>query len=825
MSTRLAAATLRHRVGAFAGTFLTSLLAITLLAGSGLLLFSVLTAGTETSRYGAADAVVSGDRAVTLTTEKTKGDKVKTKTKSEQLTGAAVLPVGLADAIAKVPGVAHAVPDTAFPVGLQADGRELKAPERASVVAHGWQSAQLAPFELTTGTAPRPGEVVLEGPLADGIALGRTVRLTSKTGTHNLRLVGVVAPAEKVPGQAAVFVNDAEVRELSGLAGPTAVAVLAKPGATPALEKAAAGFTVHSGTDKARADLPGAVPDYIGAISIFGFVLGITGFTAVFVLTGTISLAIRQRLRELALLRTVGATPRQLRRMLGLENALVTALAAVPALPLGVVAANLIAGRMRDLGAVPAQFTVNLNPIVLIVAAVLGLVVSQVATFVAARRTVKIAPTQALQETVTEARGGSIVRVIAAGVLAGGAVAVLVMVPMGGAFGMGMGFVSAALLLCAAAALGPVLVRALTAVVSRLVGMTGVTGRIAASMSRAEIRRIVGVAIPLTLMFAINATMLLNGDILTRVTADQQADRTAATTARVANLPLGIANQVSALPQVTASAATVPTRVILNEGGKPEDYPAQGLRQTGEQGVLDLAVVSGRLADVKANGLAVSRPIADQRGWTVGDKTEVWMADGTRKALTVVAIYDNWRGFGDLVLPAELVAQHDPRGLVGTLYLAGAPELTKAITAAGLTVVGGTASEPADASNQQAAWELMVLISLGFTAIAVANTFALSTSARRREFFGLRLTGATAPQLHRMLGREAAITVAVALVIGCLITGIVVGAFSIAQDGQFRLYAEPGRYFGLLAGVGALGVLAAAIPARLVVRRRSLPNL
>jgi len=502
-------------------------------------------------------------------------------------------------------------------------------------------------------------------------------------------------------------------------------------------------------------------------------------------------------------------------------------LAAVPALPLGVLTAQLIAGRMRDLGAVPAQFTVSLNPVVLIIAAVLGLVVTQLSTLVAARRTVKIAPTQALQEVRTEATGGSIVRVPAAAVLAGGAVAVLVMVPMGGAFGMGMGFVSSSLLLCSAAALGPVLVRALTAVVSRLVGLTGVTGRTAASMSRAEIRRIVGVAIPLTLMFAINATMLLNGDILTKVTAGQQADRTAATTTRVGDLPIGVANQVSALPQVTASAATVPTRVVLDEGGKPEDHPAQGLRLTGEQTVLDLAVVSGRLADLRANTLAVSRPVADQRGWKVGDTTGVWLADGTPKTLTVVAIYDNWRGFGELVLPAGLVTEHDPRGLVGTLYLSGTPDLPAAISATwpGLTPVGTAAQEPADASDQQAAWELMVLISLGFTAIAVANTFALSTSARRREFAGLRLTGATAPQLHRMLGREAAITVAVALVIGCLITGIVVGAFSIAQDGRFRLFAEPLRYFGLLAGVGALGLVAAAVPARLVIRRKSLPNL
>jgi putative ABC transport system permease protein len=127
--------------------------------------------------------------------------------------------------------------------------------------------------------------------------------------------------------------------------------------------------------------------------------------------------------------------------------------------------------------------------------------------------------------------------------------------------------------------------------------------------------------------------------------------------------------------------------------------------------------------------------------------------------------------------------------------------------------------------NQQAAWELMVVISLGFTAIAVVNTFAIATGARRSEFAELRLTGATSRQLHRMLGRETLIAVTVALVLGCVISGAVVGTFSMAQDGQWRLFADPLRYLGMVAGVGLLGMVAGAIPARLVIRRRSLPTL
>jgi putative ABC transport system permease protein len=134
-------------------------------------------------------------------------------------------------------------------------------------------------------------------------------------------------------------------------------------------------------------------------------------------------------------------------------------------------------------------------------------------------------------------------------------------------------------------------------------------------------------------------------------------------------------------------------------------------------------------------------------------------------------------------------------------------------------------SGAAEAQNQQAAWELMVLISAGFTAIAVFNTFAVATGARRREFAGLRLAGATARQLHRLLARETLIAVAVALVLGCVISGSVVSVFSIAQDGRWRLVADPLDYAGMVAGVGLLGLVAGAIPARLVIRRRSLPAL
>src|SRR6185436_7163892 len=117
-------------------------------------------------------------------------------------------------------------------------------------------------------------------------------------------------------------------------------------------------------------------------------------------------------------------------------------------------------------------------------------------------------------ETATAPVGGVRVRTLIALVTAGGAVAVLTFVPLGGPLGMGMSFVSSALLLCAVAAAGPWLVRPLT-LLARPLGLAGL-------LARSEFRRVAAVAVPLVLMFGINAPMLLNSTLLSRLAAEQQ---------------------------------------------------------------------------------------------------------------------------------------------------------------------------------------------------------------------------------------------------------------------------------------------------------------
>ncbi|MBM7491385.1 putative ABC transport system permease protein [Micromonospora luteifusca] len=839
---RLALGTLRQHRGAYAGTFFAALLAVALLAGGGLLLASVLTAKPPADRFAAASIVVSGDRDVTLekVTTKHKKDKVKrkVKVKSEQLTGAGSLPADLVGRLGNLPGVAAATADVAFPVQAGTpDGLLLHGADDAPVIGHGWGSARLTPYSLRTGEAPGPGQAVIDADLANrsGTTVGGRLVVTTKTGVRTLVVSGIAAPAGRdgLPAQGALFVADSDVTSVSGLPGPTAVAVLARPDTDlvalrQAVEEVAGDAPVLTGDDRVRADLPGALPDYIGPISIFGFVIGITAFAAVFVLTGTVTLGVRQRLRELALLRTAGATPAQLRRLLGVESLLLAGVAALPGIPLGVVIAHVVAARFEKLGAVPAQFVVQTNVIVLIAAAAAGMLVTFIGAWIASRRAVRIAPTQALAETANAPTGGLVLRTALAVVTAAGAIALLIFIPLDGPLGMGMSFVSSALFMCAVAALGPRLVGVLTTPVSRLIGIGGATGWLAGLVTRAERRRVAAVAVPLVLMFTINATMLLNSALLDKLTGQEQAARTAAATAQVTapgGLPLSTVRELLALNGVTGAAATLPTRAIVEQGGKPEDYATQGLLVAGTEAALDLDLRAGTLPG--DGTFAASEYVTKQYGWRVGDDVPVWLADGYQVQLRLAGVYARARGFGDLALPADLVAAHDPRGLVSAVGLRYSGDVPERIAASwpSLRLTPTLGAAPAGDIQNQGAWELMVVISLGFTAIAVVNTFAIATAARRREFADLRLAGATTRQLHRIVGREAMITVTVGMALGVLVTAIVVGAFSTAQDGTMRVFVDAARYAGMFGGVAALGLVAGAVPARVLLRRRSLPAL
>ncbi|WP_244305101.1 ABC transporter permease [Kitasatospora cheerisanensis] len=359
--------TLRERKAGLVGAFVALLGASMLITAFGVLLQSGLGPGVAVQRYAGAPVVVGGPESFKVT---------EGKTKQRPLDRPAPLDRAVLDRVAAVEGVRRAVPDVGFPARL-VDGRgrlDAGGGEQPSA-GHGWAAAALGPFELTAGREPRQaGEVVLDARLAARVKArpGQRVRVAATQEAREYTVTGV---AEWRGGNgalrsAALFFSDAEAEALYGHPGRIdAVGVLLAPGADPGqaaerIDRALAGTGAGTrlGGDRGRVEFPdvaAARSDLVElAASLGATVLLIT----MIVVASTLALAVHQRRRELALLRAVAATPRQIVRMLAAEVLVVALTASVLGCLPGVLVAKALMGALGAIGVIPADFAVSAGP-------------------------------------------------------------------------------------------------------------------------------------------------------------------------------------------------------------------------------------------------------------------------------------------------------------------------------------------------------------------------------------------------------------------------------------------------------------------------------
>ncbi|HYF71671.1 MAG TPA: FtsX-like permease family protein, partial [Nocardioides sp.] len=177
-----------------------------------------------------------------------------------------------------------------------------------------------------------------------------------------------------------------------GLAGTFIVLVLA------AALLSATGVVMESGL-RAQASASG---DASMLAALAGSFAGTAITVVVLVVASTFALAIRRRRREFALMRAVGATRKQVRRMVGSEVLLVTAVAAPLGAVPGLFAARLLTPTLVDSGIVTEGFDLTLSPVPVVVAVALLLPVALLAARLAARETLRMSPTAAVRESTVE---------------------------------------------------------------------------------------------------------------------------------------------------------------------------------------------------------------------------------------------------------------------------------------------------------------------------------------------------------------------------------------------------------------------------------------
>ncbi|WP_241238399.1 FtsX-like permease family protein [Nocardioides pantholopis] len=610
---------------------------------------------------------------------------------------------------------------------------------------------------------------------------------------------------------------------LSSLIGTIVVVALA------AAVLSAAGVLIESGV---RAPRP---TDGTGDASLLtvlaGSFIGTASVVVILVVAATVSLAMRPRQRDLAVLRALGATRRQVRRMVAAELLLLTAVVApLGALP-GLAAARLTTPLLTDAGIVPPGFSLTLSPLPVLGAVVVLAPVAVAAAFLATRETLRLPPTAAVTATLAEPREvGRTRRVLAAVTAVGGLAAAGTPLVVPGTIGGATAASSALLLVAAAALAGPVLV-------AWALGSSGRAGtgrrrpvtRLAFANTRGFSRRLTAVIVPLAAVIAVGTVQTSTGDALGDAATQQLSDGLQADL--VVTAPDGLDDEeiawIQDLPEVdsTTALAAVPARVRTDdeeiaglEGLSWEPYQLRVLPLGGPDASYDPDVVAGSLDDLDdAGSIAVSSDARFTIGHGMGDTVAVQLAGGETTELRVVAVYDRGLGFGDYTLGEATLAEHRLDRPVDTVLVSsGAPDtVAGGLRDLGLETVsqqGYVESATAAGEGQQRLSAVLLLALLGFMLVGAANALVMLTAGRRGERALLGRIGLTRPQQVRLALVESAITATAAIVIGTLAVVPAVLGVSLGLLGPVVPVLDVTTY-GVLVGLVVLVSVACSVPA------------
>ncbi|MEU3459919.1 FtsX-like permease family protein [Streptomyces sp. NPDC006733] len=833
---------LRARKGGFAGAFLALFCAAALVTACGVLLETGLRGEIATERYEAAPIVVAADQNVHRTTVTEKKGKTKVKHKAKALAERVWLPDSAVRTVAGVPGVRAAVPEVTFPAYAVGPGANRGGTSGKPSLGHDWASAVLTPFTLTEGRAPQvDGELVVDRDLAarTGLKPGSSVTVQSTGAPRAYRVSGIAAAqGGDLRQQTSLFFSTTEARRLAGHAGQvTAIGVLPEAGAdTGALATKVAtalrGTTaqVRTGSDRGPVEFPDAARARIKLVSMGGAIGGTSLLVAVLVVVGTFALTIQQRHREVALLRAIAATPKQIRQLIGREALLLGLAAGALGSVAGLPVASWLHSEFVGFGAVPDTLRVAWSPFPMFAAVGAALLGGWSAARISARRASRIRPAEALSEAAMETRTTSWGRLLAGGLfLAGGIVLLVVLSGLRTEpASTPVTFLTVVVLAVAVSLLGPLLVRIAATVAAVPLRLSRIGGHLAAANLRTNSQRVSAAVTPLALLVAMTCTVVFVQTTMGHAAQQQASEGNRAQWVlggAAPGVPGEAAAAVRKVPGVTAVTEVVRTSVRVGLS----KYSAQGVTPAGLTTTWDPEVTQGTLRGFGDGDLALSEVAADGLGVRPGSTVRLTLGDGTPAALRVTAVYARGLGFGDLTMSHQLIARHVDNPLAAAVLVAsdGRPDRA-ALGAAvrdfpGVAVLDHDEAGAVQAEVQQSNAEVNFLamgLVLAFTAIAVVNTLAMSTADRYREFALLRLVGTTRRQVLRMLRLEALTVVTVGAVLGTAIAVATLTAFSLGMTGAAAPRLDLAGYALIVALAAALTLLATALPGRIALRVR-----
>ena len=585
--------------------------------------------------------------------------------------------------------------------------------------------------------------------------------------------------------------------------------------------------------------------DIISSV-LLGFAV-ISVVVSAFIINNTFSIVIGQRVRELALLRALGATGRQISRSVRLEAVAIGVVATVLGLVGGYLLSTLLVWVLVNIGFGELPGSIPIRPRTIIVASVVGVGATLVSAIGPSRRVRQIPPVAAMRDDVRltptglrrRLQVGSAVTAIGIGALTLGmtvemsTVSVLTAVG-GGALTTFMGVYL----------LSPVIARPVASILGwPIQRLYRIPGRLATDNARRSPRRTAATAAALTIGLALVSLAAVVSDSVKTTflsTMDQSVEADLFVYGDTFNPQAGFSTELgSDLQHLAAERPDLVKSVMtmrwtlggVKIGEDFKDLVAADLEILDEH--MNVQVTEGSEFGAGNNGVLVHVDPAGDLGLTIGDPVLIDFPGGRTSELTVAAIFEDSTLLGNWVVDISVFDSYlptAPLAWISVLFPVDADNYAsraaiEVYTDAYPQVVVENRSEFRNAQEKQLDQVLSIIqvflgLSLLIAVLGITNTLALSVYERTRELGLLRAIGMTRRQLRRMVRWEAVI---IALFGGLLGVGMGVlfglAAIAAIPETFVDIVSIPYRsLLGYLLVSGLFGMLAAILPARRAAR-------
>ena len=709
---------------------------------------------------------------------------------------------------------------------------EGRWPEADDEVAINSASAEAGGYEVGDEVTVIPPSVATGGPITQKLTLVGLAGFNGGGGTAGSTLV-----IFSTPGAQQMFLDGEDA--FTSVSLTAAEGVSQKELVAAADEVLPAGYEGVTG-DEIIEESQSAIGEFLGFISIF---LGVFAVIAVivggFIIANTFSILVAQRVRELALLRALGASRKQVRRSVLVEAFLMALLGSTLGLFVGLGLARGLAGLFGTFGLQINGSVLNLTPLTIVAAYAVGIVVTVVAAYLPARRAAKVAPVAAMRDDVAMSEGslrrrtliGAVLLVIGAGIALAGVVGA----PGNDAIWIGVGAVVWVLTVAAiSAVIGRPVLAACRALFSRVFGTTG---RLAGDNAIRNPRRTGATAsalmIGLTLVSAVGVLAASMNASMDKLVDEQFESDFLVQSPVYGTFPVELGTQMEEVDGVSVVSRQQAVMARVDDDKDPTYLIAtdQAFSE-----VYDLTMLEGS-EDLADSGEAIiSESQATDKDLELGSTMQLHFPGDKVVPVEVTGIFEDSAVAGGINIGFGALEAGGVKRVDNTLSIniedgASASAVKDGLDAIIEDLPIVAVQDKKDFAESLAAQinQLLYMVygllalSIVIAIIGIVNTLSLSVIERTREIGLLRAVGLSRRRLRRMVTLESVTISVMGAVLG-LVLGLVIGVLlqrSLADDLQVLAIPFVSLVVFLVIAV-VFGVLAAIVPAVRASRMRVL---